>query len=241
MNILRGIQGRIGAAIGAVFASVCFLAFGAFLAFFISPQQAMEWRRIDGLPQMDAANYAATAAGEEVVISGYLQDNEVLTEEGLVAYIQERWDVKSPSSDDDKPSGSWTTIKSVMPTLTVAFDGGTITFASNNAAIVSGSLHDGSLVYGSGSLTASYNGQQLPDGSVRTRGFFNGDLVTAVGRKASTGDLTPNRLFGGDREQLVESIRSGARIALIAGLAMMICSPFVLVFGVLGGLFGRKR
>jgi hypothetical protein len=73
------------------------------------------------------------------------------------------------------------------------------------------------------------------------QGFSNGDLVTVVGSKASTGDLIPLKLFGGDRVQLIENIRSSAQTMFTVGIVMMICSPLVLVLGVLGALFGRRR
>ena len=72
------------------------------------------------------------------------------------------------------------------------------------------------------------------------RGFSNGDVVTVVGHKASTGDVTPDRIFGGDRVQLIENIRSGAQTMFAIGIGMMICSPIVLIMGVVGALFGRR-
>jgi len=79
------------------------------------------------------------------------------------------------------------------------------------------------------------------DGTMRWRGFKDGDLLTVVGQKGSTGDLAPKRLFGGDRVQLVQDIRAGARAAFGIGIGLMICSPFVLVGGILAGLLGRRR
>jgi hypothetical protein len=103
-----------------------------------------------------------------------------------------------------------------------------------------GSLHE-SQELGQGPESAEHEGEQLPEGTVRTRGFQDGDLITVVGNKGSSGDLAPDRLFGGDRVQLVEDIRAGARAAFVAGIAMMICAPLVLVIGVLAGLLGRRR
>ena len=104
-------------------------------------------------------------------------------------------------------------------------------------ANLGGALHE-NLQRGTSSLQAKDGGTSLPDGSTRTQGLQNGDLVTVLGSKASTGDLIPSRLFGGDRVQLVENIRSGARAAFMAGIFMMICSPVILVGGLWAALFG---
>lgn len=240
MVLLQSIRERIGSAVAAVTGALLFLICGALLAFVISPQQALEWRRIQALPELDAASLAATASGEEVAITGILSGNEELTGDGLVAYKREQWKVKPPDDEDDTASGSWEVIERVVPALAVDIRGGTVSTIPDDSASLSGSTHD-TLERGSGTQTASYEGEQLPDGSVRTQGFKNGDLVTVIGRKATTGGIVPDRVFGGDRVQLVDSIRSGARAAFLFGIGMMICAPLVLVGGVLAGLFGRRR
>lgn len=241
MNLLQNIQGRIAAVVGAVFAAICFLGFGALLAFYISPQQALEWRRIEGLPELDATAYASAASGQEVAITGTLADNFALTPEGLVAYIREQWDVTPPSDKEDKPDGSWKIVETNVPVLRIAIAGGGISTTSVESATFSGSLHETAIQQGAGTEKADYNGQSLPEGSTRMRGFANGDLITVVGHKASTGDLIPDRLFGGDRVQLVQEIRSGAQAMFVVGIVMMICSPLILVMGVVGALFGRSK
>ena len=245
MNLLENIRGRIGAAIGAGVVAVCFLAGGAAMAFWLSPQQALEWRRIEGLPELDAVAYGNVATGDEVAITGTLVDNPDQTKEGLVAYIEERWDVStssgSSSTPDNKPSGSWTTIDTVIPVLVVSMAGGSIKTVAVNSGNLGGDMHQTAIKRGTGTEKASYDGQLLPEGSTRMRGFSNGDLVTVVGSKASTGDLIPDRLFGGDRVQLVQNIQGSARATFMIGIGMMICSPIILIIGVLGGLFGRRR
>lgn len=244
MVLLQNIRGRVGAAIAAGGAALCFLAFGALFAFVLSPQQAMEWRRIEGLPELDAASYTATAIGAEAVLTGTLADNPDQSD-GLVAYVKEQWEVTpanktDDSSSNDKPTGSWTTVETTVPALTLAVNGGTVKTIAVSSANLGGNMHETAIKQGRGSEKADYSGQQLPEGSTRMRGFSNGDLVTVVGHKASTGDLTPNRIFGGDRVQLVENIRSGARTMFTIGIGMMICSPIILVLGVVGALFGRR-
>lgn len=242
MFLFREIQNRIGSAIAAGIAAVLLLICGAILAFVISPQQALEWRRIQNLPELDAAAYAATASGEAVAITGTLEGNEPAGENDLVAFYRDRWNVEppDPEEEDDEPSGSWVRTETVAPPLTIAIGGGSVTTLAASSPTFGGNLHE-SRVLGDGPETAEYEGEQLPEGTVRTRGFQNGDLITVVGNKGSTGDLSPDRLYGGDRVQLVENIRAGARAAFVAGIAMMVCAPIVLVFGVLAGLFGRRR
>ena len=215
------------------------------MAFVISPQQALEWRRIENLPQLDAASLAATAAGEEVAITGRLANNQALIEDGMVAYFREEWVVTIPDTDDDsdsEPSGSWTTIERVAPDLTIEISGSTIMTLAAESPRFDGILHQ-LLEPGTGVESADYEGQQLADGSTRTQGFKDGDLLTVIGDKASTstGDLIPRRLYGGDRVSLVNDIRSGARALFFGGIAMMICAPIVLVIGVVSGLLGRRR
>lgn len=238
MNLLQGVRNRAGAAIAAVLMAVCFLAMGAFLTFYISPQQAIEWRQIRNLPELDAAGLAATPSDTLVAITGRLEGNEELLPDGLVAFVQEEWNVTPPRDDDDRPKGSWRELRQEVPALSIATAGGAVATLPVARTTFGGSLTEW-VEAGSSPNRATYDGQQLPDGSLRTRGLRNGDLVTVVGRKATTGEIVPNRLFGGDRVQLVDNIRTGARVAFIAGIVMMICSPAILVIGVLGGLFGR--
>lgn len=244
MNLLFSrIRERIGAAIAVVAIAVCFLGMGALLTFVISPQQALEWRRIERLPLATAGTVEAAAPGTEIVITGSLTDNgPALDGTAYVAYRIEEWEVRQPSSSDDDsdPTGSWNRVDEAFPALTLAVDGGSIRTTSASSVNIAGNLHE-DIQRGSGSLAASYNGQRLPDGSRRTTGFYDGDLVTVLGQKASTGDLIPARLFGGDRVALVENIRSGARAAFVGGIAMMLCSPVILVGGFWAALFGRRR
>jgi hypothetical protein len=242
MKLLLGVRERINTVIGAGIAALLFLCMGIALAFFISPKQAVEWRRVEHLPLLDAGAYEALAAGEEMVITGNLQGNTPLTEDGLVAYIRDEWNVTppDPSQDEDQPDGDWARIETAAPALVIAVPGGTVTTASSTSALFQGSLPE-TMVEGDSDLSATYSGQSLPDGTIRTRGFHDGDLITVHGQKGSTGDIIPERLFYGDRVQLVEHIRSGARAAFAIGIGMMICAPIVLVGGVVAAMFGRRR
>ena len=218
------------------------------MAFVISPQQAVEWRRINNLPELDVNSFQAVASGEELAVTGRLEGNPLLTEEGLVAYVSERWDVDpgeqaEDDSEPDEPSGSWNEIETVAPALAIAINGGgvttvTVTDVTTGGIMMTTPIEQGK---GSGSLAADFEGVVVLDGSTRERGYRNGDLITIVGRKTSTGEILPERFYGGDRVALVEEIRQGARFLFMFGIASMICAPIILVIGILSALFGRSQ
>jgi hypothetical protein len=242
MGLIGGIRERVGAVIGIGVVSLIFLCIGVALTFFVSPQQAAEWRRVQRLPELDAAAFGALASGEELVITGRLEGNTPLTEDGLVAYVRDVWEVEppDPDQDEDEPDGTWRREETAAPALAITVADGTVTTASNSSARFEGSLPE-TMAEGDGNLSATYNGQSLREGTIRTRGFHDGDLITVHGQKASTGDVIPERLFYGDRVQLVENIRSGARAAFAIGIGMMICAPIFFVGGVAAAVFGRRR
>lgn len=240
-GISRRIMGVIAVVIGTVFIFIC----GALMAFVLAPQQALESSRIEGLPQLNAQTYAQTAAGADVAITGTLQGNEKLTTDGLVAYYRDRWDVtqsSATSSSDSKPTyqGAWKRIETKAPPLAIAISGGTVHTLAADQPTFGGALKE-SIKQGSGSLSAEYNGESLPDGTIRTAGFTDGSLITVVGQKASTGDILPQRLFAGDRVALVADIRNTAQGLFVFGIAMMVCSPLFLVVGIAGVILGHRR
>lgn len=239
MNIIRNIGDRISSAVWAVIAAVFIFICGILLAFVLSPQQALEWRHIQGLPDVNATSLASVEVNEEVTATGQLEGNAELTPDGLVAYTRETWEVEpaDPDVENSEPGGSWRELESRIPALTLNA-GGAISILEDNSLSLSGNVAE-SIERGSGAESATYGSETLPEGSIRTRGFENGTLVTVVGRKASTGDIAPNRLYGGDRVQLIADIRSGARVLFMVGVALMACSPVVLILGVLGAIFGR--
>lgn len=244
MNLLFGrIRERIGAAIGVALLAVCFLVMGIIMAFVVSPQQALEWRRVQRLPVSTASTVESAPVGTEILISGTLTDNPAaLADTDYVAYRVERWEVTVSGGEDGDTTetGKWQTVEQVYPALKLAVDGGTINTTAVDRVNLGGSLHE-AFQQGTSDLTADDMGTPMPDGSTRTNGLYNGDLVSVLGSKASNGDLVPERLFGGDRVQLVDAIRSGARAAFAGGIAMMICSPIVLVGGLWAVLFGRRK
>ncbi len=243
MNLFRGIQERVSGAVFGGIAGVGMFLCGALLAFVISPQQALEWRRIQSLPELDANGIQAASSGQEIAMSGYLAGNSALTEDGLVAYQKHQWAVRTSTTDDGEtttPSGSWESLETNIPVLNVNVSGGTVSTVAATSVKLGGSYQE-SIEQGSSAVTADYDGSPLPEGSIRTQGFRDGDLVTIVGNKSSVGGVTPDRIFGGDRNQLVEDIRGGARALFASGVGMMICAPILATAIIVGSIFGRRR
>lgn len=246
MNIVLNLRPRlnriVAAAIGAFFVGLC----GALLAFVLSPQQALQARRIERLPSMTAEDLAAAAPGDDVLLTGRLEDNPVVAPDGFVAYTRERWQISqsTPGSQSGSPSatpgGRWETVERVVPDLALSVGGRTVSILRADGVALSGALHE-RLVRATSSQKAGYDGQLLAEGSERLRGFYNGDLVTVLGNRASTGDVIPDELFAGDRVAFVAQKKSAARGLFVGGLCLMGLAPVVLVGGVLAGLFGRRR
>ena len=139
--LLKGIRNRISGAVAGVIGGIMFFACGAILAFVVSPSQAVEWRRIQNLPELTASSLASTATGEDVVITGTLDGNETVVED-LVAYQREVWDVTESTDEDGNTEyeGSWDTVETNVPTLTVNISGGAVTvIAASNAIQAMGS------------------------------------------------------------------------------------------------------
>lgn len=245
MDLFGGIRRSISGAVGIVIATIGIFACGAVMAFFLSPQAALEWRRIEALPELDTSSFAALSAGSEAAITGTLKDNDTLTSDGLVAYRKEIWNVSQSSSSSSstgtpEPSGSWDTLESHFPSLSIDIKGGAVHTQEVAGTDIGGSLHT-NITKTSSNLTAEYDNSPLPDKSIRIQGFTNGDLVTVVGKKGSAGGLIPDRLYGGDRVQLVDEIHQQAQTLFGIGVGMMICAPIFLVVALVGLFFGRRR
>ena len=244
MNIFQMIRERLSAVIGVVFFSIFICICGALFTFVFGPQQALEANRISKLPQMDAGYVVAASPGSEVLVTGSLAGNSAVVEDSrFVAYILEEWDVTPGSSSEDsetEPKGSWESVENVVPNLMVNLNGQTLQILSSTTVSLSGPLHE-ELIPGNGVEQAQYDGNWLAEGSLRYRGFYEGDLITALGQKASTGDVIPEKLYAGDRVAFEKSEADAAKGMLFMGIAMMVCSPIFLVLGGLGAIFGRGR
>jgi hypothetical protein len=202
----------------AGFLSLLLLVLGALLTFLVVPRQEQEWRRIERYPELDRKGYVAARDGDYVVITGYLQDNPTRTRHELVAYRVDEWIVSRNEDGDDE--GRWYTVEVNLPQLAISLPGGVVKTAAVNSLALSGQVHE-FIERGYNRRQAPYAGRSLPDGSLRTQGFRNRDLVTVAGRRTATGDLQPERLHAGDRSGLVDHLRSNVRALRIFGIVML--------------------
>ena len=246
MNIVLNIRQRFNRVVGAAVGALFFMTCGAVLAFFISPHQALQARRIDRLPDMAAEDVAATAPNETILVTGRLEDNPVVAGDRFVTYVRARWQVttatpdKTSDSQDKEPSGKWETVDRIVPDLTLNVDGKRVEILCASGVTMSGPLHE-QLVRAYSFQKATYEGEMLAEGSERLRGFYNGDLTTVLGKKASTEGIIPDELFAGDRVAFAQHKKDAARGLFIGGLCMMGIAPLVLLGGVLSALFKQRR
>jgi hypothetical protein len=243
-NLFNNLRGRMSAVISAVIGSVLLCICGAVMAFVMAPGQAIKASQIAKMPLMDAQTVESAAVGSDILITGLVSGsapNPSLPD--FIAYEQDEWDVTVSKNSDgtpQPPSGSWTNSQTFISELALDVNGSSVPVLSSNTVSLGGNLHE-QLVDGKGSLQDQYNGKQLRDGALRYRGFFNGDLTTVYGKKASTGGVIPDELFAGDRVVFEQYQKQMASSLLLMGIGAMICSPVVLVGGVLGAAFGRRR
>jgi hypothetical protein len=212
------------------------------MAFVFAPAQAAEAYRISRLPFMDAATVEAATPGEAILITGVLASNTpVLEDAGFVAYYVEEWEVTTPADVDGQgePHGSWKSVETVVPDLNLDVNGQSVTIRRTDSARLVGPLHE-TTVPGEG-LTATYDGKPLPDGTRRYRGLNDGDLATVLGEKAAGGGVAPEQIFAGDRSAFEKSQQDAASGLLFSGICSMILSPVVLIGGLLGAIFRRRR
>lgn len=246
MNIAINLRGRLNRIVFAVIGAIFFMACGALLAFVMSPQQALQARRIEHLPDMTAEDVAAADSGDDILVTGRLEDNPVISEGNFVAYVRETWQVTRPTPDSQsdsqnkEPSGKWETVERVFPDLRLNVNDREVEILRASSVTMSGPLHE-RLIRAYSFRKAKYNDEMLAEGSERVRGFHDGDLITVLGVKASTGGVIPDELFAGDRVAFVQRKKSAAKSAFIFGLCLIGVAPIVLVGGVLAALFGRQR
>lgn len=245
-NIFGTVRNRVAGAFAAVIGGVILAGCGVLMTFVLAPNQAMKASRIEKLPQMDAAYVASAAPGAEILITGFVSGdapNPQLPE--FIAYVKEEWDVSESKNTDgtpQAPSGSWQRVETVVPNLSLDMSGITIPILSENNASLSGSNMHEQIVPKTSAFTATYNGQKLGEGSFRYTGFFNGDLMTVLGKKASSGNsVLPEELFAGDRVAYEKYQKDAVKALLFMGIAAMVCSPFITIGGIFAALMGRGR
>ncbi|MEA3351871.1 MAG: hypothetical protein U9Q82_14745 [Chloroflexota bacterium] len=240
--MFRAIRQRFGKLIWAVVGSVFALGCGLLFLLVLAPKQKAEARRLERLPLMDVQFVSDTSAGAEILISGRLQGERLIQSSDLIAYELDQWEVTQPDSDDgdDQPQGSWEQVELVVPDMQLSLAGGQLSIHRRDGVSLSGPLRE-EWLYASNSVGAEYEGEWLAEGSRRYLGFYNDDLVTVWGQKASADGVIPDELYAGDRVAFVQKKHDNAKGMLIAGISMLICSPVVLVGGALSALFGRRR
>lgn len=191
---------------------------GAFLVLVEAPRQERDWRRIESSAELDLDLYAGLGADTFAVLTGHLDHNPVTTQYELVAYRIDEWRVTE--DDDGDEEGNWHKMSQFVPPLAIAWAGGTVSTAEVDSVWMGGDLHE--FLYASSSMDwATYRGKSVPDGSLRTQGFRNRDLVTVVGTKNPDGSLHPRRLFAGDRAGLVKDIQGDVLLLRILGGVFM--------------------
>ena len=243
-NLFAQLRNRFKAVLGSFIAAISVFACGAVMTFVLAPNQAILAYKVSRMPMMTEQSVESIAAGGDILITGYLiGDAPTPSLPEFIAYTEDTWKVTVTQDDngnDNTPSGSWSRVQTVFPELILEMNDAPILIRASNSASLSGSLHE-KVVDGNGILQADYEGQLLHDGASLYRGFASGDLITILGKKASVGGVIPEQVFGGDRVSFEEYQRNLASSYLVMGVAFMLCSPLVLVIGILAALFGPKR
>jgi hypothetical protein len=243
INLLATLRQRLGAVLGAFGAAAACCACGALMTFVLAPGQAARAFNVSRMPVMDAAAVQAAAPGQAVLITGRLAGNPpALPGKDLVVYKVEQWTVRVSEGEtgNREPSGRWESAGRSAPDLNLEVGGQPLQLLAATSVQLSGSLRE-ELEPGGGDLTANYQGQPLADGSRRYEGLADGDLTTVLGQKAASGGVLPEHLYGGDRVAFEASQRQAASGLFGAGICAMAMAPVILVLGLLGAIFYRRR
>jgi hypothetical protein len=224
------LPGVILGAIGLVFAAV-----GAYILLVEAPRQDEKAHHIRDLPGATLGSFSDQRPGTEVAVTGVLTGNFTLQDQPydiaqyeVVAYQVDQWDVTSDS--DSGPIGTWGILTQNMPGLAFDFAGQTVWLLREDTSkvTISGETHE-FVVPSSTGDKAQYNGRDLREGSLRIRGFRNGDVITVVGETVRPDYIyiIPERVHAGDRQNLVDSTQAEANTLRL----------FSVIFGCLGSLF----
>ena len=195
----------------------------AWILLWIAPQHLFLAWRISRLPSMDAAAVATVTPGDDVLVTGRLADNPT-AEYHFVCYALERWKVKTSPDSAGKPYGRWEDAEGYFPDLHLMVDGQRVLIQGNPDVTLLGDVHLETYEAGSGRRLA-IDAIHMPDGTLRYHGLRNDDHVTALGRKATSGAITPSYLFVGDRETFLERQWKIAKNLFLAAFFLMLISP----------------
>jgi hypothetical protein len=205
---------------GTVFAFVVVLLIfllGTYMSFVVFPSQLAEMRQVSLVPLVNKQQLSLMTAGQDVMVSGRLQDNPAINDNGFVAYTHERWDVRYNNGDYE---GRWWGVKAEWPSLLVAIEGGLAQTVAGEPSNHSGTAHERIEPRG-GNKAARYDGKMLPHGSLRILGVKNGDEVTLVGTTSNDATIKPSHFYMGDRQALLDSLAFNSQAIRIIGFVLM--------------------
>lgn len=223
-----------------ILVGVACLSVGIYYAFDLSHQLTSEWWQIRRQPALNATELAAAPVDSLLVVTGNLAGNAPISPLGYVACVEDKLSVYpcDPTDNEDcllaygQGTGMWVKLKQSVPGLTLTVSDGRVHTLPVAQVTFGGNLREEVVAddFEHIAFTVEYNGQILSDGSLRTRGLENGDQVTIVGHKISTGELIPDHLIGGGEDALVAHFRPFARYQIflrVMGFVMIIGSPIV--------------
>lgn len=200
-----------------------FLALGLFLGLISAPQSGREARDIQQMPELNAATFRACADQTPVALNGVLTGNAVQANwEGFVIYLEQEWVV---TEEEDGWDGSWETRRTIVPDLKLIFADAEIIVYANPEVKLGGAWRETI-------LHRPENQEEVdgfPAGSIRRVGFMDGDRITLVGVKHDAEGVTPKRFYGGERADLIRTLRQSALVQRVLGGIFGLAGVIILV------------
>ena len=207
-----------------------FLLIGIFAGTIQAKRVLQEAAAIDKLPQLDAQSLENTISGTTVVVTGALEANDGVADVGgLVIYVEEIWKIRYNDSEGSEGwEGNWDFLNVIVPDCTFSITGGTVLINTVQEVVIDRTYHE----YKYFVPRVSREVEGIKEGSVRRRGFKDGDLITIIGSKDPTG-VIPSRIFGGDRAAMeqylayqVAGLRTTGIIFSLVGIGLMIIAGY---------------
>lgn len=203
--------------------SLPFLALGLFLGLISAPQSGREARDIQQMPELNAATFRACADQTPVVLTGVLTGNAAQANgEGFVIYLEQEWVV---TEEEDGWDGSWETRRTLAPDLRLVFADAEIIMYANPEIKLGGAWRE--TVVHRPANQEEVDG--FPAGSIRRVGFMDGDRITGVGVKHDAEGVTPERFYGGERADLIRTLRQSALVQRVLGGIFGLVGVIILV------------
>lgn len=201
-----------------------FIGIGGGVAYMVNRGMTAEVERATRLSAVSATRLDDLPAGSEVLVEGLIAPSNRADERGMVASVTERYKGKDNDGHDE-----WRVSARATPPLLLTAGGGAIQIA-NTGYDLRARPH---MIEPKGGLY--YNGI-TGDASERYSGFKAGDVVVAVGRTVPGREgmaVEAEFLSGGTRAQLIDSGRTGARIAVILGAVFVVIGLAMAAFGLI--------